>query len=180
MVFSKLDLRSGYHQIRMHERDIYKTAFRTHDGDFEFLVMPFGLNKAPSTFQATMNRILAPFLRKFVIVFFDDILIYSSSFATHLQHLEQVLVCLKSHVFSKCSFYKESIDYLGHVVTSIGVCVDHTQDGSYDQVAFTIFTVLVERIPWSHWVLPATHKRILKHHYPINQLIMQRWICVEF
>ena len=128
VVFSKLDLRSGYHQIRMHERDIYKTAFRTHDGHFEFLVMPFGLSNAPSTFQATMNRILAPFLRKFVIVFFDDILIYSSSFAVHLQHLEQVLACLKSHVFfmkmSKCSSFKESIDYLGHVVTSTGVCVD--------------------------------------------------------
>jgi hypothetical protein len=126
--FTKLDLRSGYHQVRMHPDDIAKTAFQTYHGHFEFLVMPFGLSNAPSTFQALMNDVLSPYLRRFVLVFFDDILIYSSSWAEHLQHVAIIFNELRVHRLhlkrSKCSFGTTSVAYLGHVTSVEGVMMD--------------------------------------------------------
>ena len=123
--FSKLDLLQGYHQIRMHSNDIPKTAFRTHHGRYEFKVMPFGLCNAPSSFQATMNLIFGPYLRRFIIVFFDDILIYSGSLIDHLHHLELAFQVLLDNHFvlklSKCFFAQTQVEYLGHLVSARGV-----------------------------------------------------------
>ncbi|KAL5741542.1 hypothetical protein ACOSP7_028274 [Xanthoceras sorbifolium] len=127
-VFTKLDLRAGYHQIRMREEDVHKTVFRTHSGLYEYLVVLFGLCNAPSTFQAAMNEIFRPHLRRFVLVFFDDILIYSKSMEEHLSHLEIVLEILGHHQFyikmSKCEFVKDELEYLGHFISEKGVKVD--------------------------------------------------------
>ncbi|WVZ05912.1 hypothetical protein V8G54_019258 [Vigna mungo] len=126
--FSKLDLRSGYHQILLKLEDRYKTAFRTHQGLYEWLVMPFGLSNAPATFQSLMNKIFKGLLRRFVLVFFDDILVYSVSWKDHLQHLERVLSILKdNHLFakfSKCTFGVQQINYLGDTLSGDGVVMD--------------------------------------------------------
>ncbi|GJW68469.1 putative reverse transcriptase domain-containing protein [Tanacetum coccineum] len=126
--FSKIDLRFGYHQLRVHEADIPKTAFRTRYGHFKFTVMPFGLTNAPTVFMDLMNQECKPYLDKFVIVFVDDILIYSKSKEDHEVHLKLVLELLKKEKlfakFSKCESWLQEVHFLGHVVNDNGIHVD--------------------------------------------------------
>ncbi|KAD3641980.1 hypothetical protein E3N88_31204 [Mikania micrantha] len=126
--FSKIDLRSGYHQLRVFEEDVPKTAFRTRYGHYEFLVMPFGLSNAPAVFMDLMNRVCKPYLDKFVFVFIDDILIYSKSKSEHENHLRLILELLKKEQlyakFSKCEFWLKEVQFLGHIVNEDGIHVD--------------------------------------------------------
>ncbi|KAL5556113.1 hypothetical protein UlMin_038349 [Ulmus minor] len=127
-IFSKIDLRSGYHQLKIKEEDVPKSAFRTRYGHYEFLVMPFGLTNAPAAFMDLMNRVFKEFLDKFVIVFIDDILIYSKTKEEHEEHLRITLRTLEEHKlyakFSKCEFWLDKVHFLGHVVSKDGVSVD--------------------------------------------------------
>ena len=120
--FSKIDLRSGYHQLKIRREDIPKTAFKTRYGHYEFLVLPFWLTNAPAAFMDLMNRVFKPYLDKFVVVFIDDILIYSKS---HVEHLRIVLQTLRTHQLyaklSKCEFWLNSVSFLGHVISKEGV-----------------------------------------------------------
>jgi hypothetical protein len=127
-VFSKIDLRSGYHQLRIKEDDIPKTTFKMTFGHYEFTVLPFGLTNAPGVFMSLMNGVFRKLLDKFVQVFIDDILIYSRTTEEHDEHLRLVLQCLREHKLygklSKCSFYQSRIHYLGHVISGEGITVD--------------------------------------------------------
>ncbi|GKE46760.1 putative reverse transcriptase domain-containing protein, partial [Tanacetum coccineum] len=127
-VYSKIDLRSGYHQLRIKEEDIPITAFKTRYGHFEFQVMSFGLTNAPAVFMNLMNRVCKPYLDKFVIVFIDDILIYSKDKEEHGEHLKIILELLKMEQlyakFSKYDFWLDSVSFLGHVIDNKGVHVD--------------------------------------------------------
>ena len=127
-VYSKIDLRSGYHQLRVQESDVPKTAFKTRYGHYEFLMMPFGLTNAPTTFMDLMNRVFQPYLDRFVINFIDDILVYSGSLEEHSEHLRIVLQTLRERQLyaklSKFQFWLDRVAFLGHVISVEGVSVD--------------------------------------------------------
>ena len=123
-----MDLRTGYHQLRVREADIPKIVFRTRYGHFEFTVMPFGLTNEPAAFMGLMNRVFQPYLDQFVVVFVNDILIYSQSEVEHEDHLRIVLQLLRDHrlyaKFNKCEFWLIEVGFLGHVVSASSVSVD--------------------------------------------------------
>ena len=127
-VFSKIDLRSGYYQLRVKDVDVSKTAFRTRYGHYEFLVMPFGLTNAPIEFMNLMNRVFHPYLDQFVVVFIDDILVYSKDAQEHEHHLRIVFQTLRENQLfaklSKCDFWLKEVSFLGHIVSVEGIRVD--------------------------------------------------------
>ena len=129
--FTKIDLRSGYYQIRMHPESVQKTAFRTRYGHFEFLVLPFGLTNAPATFMHLMHQIFREQLDQFIVIFLDDILIYSKNLQDHVDHVRRTLQILREHRLyakvSKCAFFRHEVEYLGHVVTAAGIHPDESK-----------------------------------------------------
>ena len=127
-VFSKIDLRSGYYQLRVKDVDVPKTVFKTRYGHYEFLVMPFGLTNAPTTFMDLMNRVFRPYVDQFVVVFIDDILVYSKDAQEHEQHLRIVMEALREKKLyaklNKCDFWLKEVSFLGHIVSAKGIRVD--------------------------------------------------------
>ena len=133
-IFSKIGLRSGYHQVRIKDEDIFKTTFRTHYRHYDFVLMPFWLTNAPTYFMCLKNNVLSKYLDKFIVVFIDDVLIYSKTKEEHDEHLHIILQVLREHKlygkFSKCDFFKDKIQYLGHVISKEGISVDPDKIGS--------------------------------------------------
>ena len=127
-MFSKIDFRSGYHQLKVKAKDVEKTAFRTRYGHFEFLVMPFGVTNAPPAFMDLMDQIFKTYLDEFVVVFIDDILIYSKNRLEHKHHLRTVLQILRERKLfaklKKCEFWLDEVVFLGHVINKEGISVD--------------------------------------------------------
>lgn len=160
--FSEIDLRSGYCQVRMNPKDMEKRVFRTHDGHYEFFAMPFELTNAPSSFPSLMNHIFRPYLRKFILVFFDDILVYS--YEAHLEHLSVALEVLRQSTLfakvSKCSFGNQEVEYLGHLIIAEGVSTDPKKIAAMKERA-TPTTIKQLR---GFLGLTGCYKRLIKHY----------------
>jgi hypothetical protein len=179
--FMKLDLRSGYHQVSMHNADITKTTFRTHHGQFKFLVMPFGLTNAPAMFQALMHDILCDFLLQFVLVFFDDILIYSDSWSSHLQQVRSVLQWLQEHQLavncSKCSFGQPTVAYLGHIISEQGVTMD-AEGGCCPHLATAVHGAHGPWVPQTDRLLHEIHPVLWGDRRTAHQVAQARGILL--
>ncbi|KAM1176022.1 hypothetical protein ACFX19_028952 [Malus domestica] len=164
--FSKLDLRSRYQQILMKPEDVGKTAFRIHEGHYGFLVMPFGLTNAPTTFQNLMNDLFKLFIKKFVLVFFDDILIYSTYWHQHLIHLREIFNVLHQNQLylkkSKCSFGQSSVEYLEHIVSKEGVAADPSKLRAIQEWPQLRNVKKLRGVFGAYWVLSKIHSGLWK------------------
>ncbi|GJT01597.1 putative reverse transcriptase domain-containing protein [Tanacetum coccineum] len=163
-VYSKIDLRSGYHQLRVRDEDIPKTAFRTLYGHYEFQVMPFSLTNTPAVFMDLMNRVCKPHLDKFVIVFIDDILIYSHNKEEHTDHLRIILELLKKEKlyakFSKCDFWISIVQFLGHVIDNQGIHVDPAKIEAVKKLGISYYTYRNTPILRTFRLLPEIYRRV--------------------
>nr|GFB34018.1 retrotransposon protein, putative, Ty3-gypsy subclass [Tanacetum cinerariifolium] len=182
--FSKIDLWSGYHQLRVREEDIPKTAYRTRYGHFEFTVMPFGLTNAPAVFMDLMNHICRPYLDKFVIVFIDDILIYSKSKKEHEVHLKLILKLLKKEKlfgkFLKCELWLQDVHFLGHVVNSeekqsdcIRIQTTQIHEKNYTTHDLELGAVVFALKMWRHY-LYGTKSVIYTDHKSLQHIFFQK------
>jgi hypothetical protein len=163
--FSKIDLRSGYHQMKIRSEDIPKTTFVTRYGQYEFTVVSFGLTNAPAYFTNMMNKVFMDEVDKFMVVFIDDILVYSSIAEEYEQHLRVVLERLRQNQlyakFSKCEFWLEEVAFLDHVLTAEGVVVDLAKNRSCEGVGATPQFDRYLQFPWVSWLLSQIHRELL-------------------
>ena len=164
--------------------DEHKTAFKTHQGRYQFKVMPFGLTNAPATFQCVINQILQPFLRKFVLVFLNDIMIYSTSLEQHTEHITQVLDTLRQHQLylkaSKCTFAKDSLEYLGHIISSRGVSTDLSK--ITDMLNWPVPTTMTELRAFLG--LTDYYRKFVRNYgvmtKPLTAILRLKAVCLEF